>query len=128
MQHTVNWFDIPVTDMARAMKFYQTLTGRALRREPFGPPGDEMAVFEAPDARGVSGALVYSPHGKPAAHGTLVYLNAGHSMQACLDRVNAAGGSIVVGKTTLPQDMGYFAHITDTEGNKVGLHSEATAP
>jgi uncharacterized protein len=128
MQHTVNWFDIPVADMARAMKFYQTLTGRALRREAFGAPGEEMAVFEAPDSQGVSGALVHSSHAKPAAHGTLVYLNAGSSIQACLDRVNAAGGSIAVGKTTLPQDMGFFAHIIDTEGNKVGLHSEATAP
>jgi uncharacterized protein len=71
---------------------------------------------------------VYSTHGKPATQGTLIYLNAGSSMQACLERMNAAGGSTVVGKTALPQDMGYFAHIIDTEGNKVGLHSEVTAP
>ncbi len=128
MQHTINWFDLPATDMARAMQFYQTITGRPLRREAFGAPGEEMAVFEAPDAQGVTGALVYSPHTKPAAQGTLIYLNAGSSMQACLDRVKAAGGSIVIGKTALPQDIGYIAHIIDREGNKVGLHSEVTAP
>jgi uncharacterized protein len=65
MQHTVNWFDIPVAGMARAMNFYQTLTGRALRREPFGPPGDETAVFEAPDAQGVSGTLCTAPMANP---------------------------------------------------------------
>jgi uncharacterized protein len=128
MQHTINWFDLPATDMARAMQFYQTITGRPLRREAFGAPGEEMAVFEAPDAQGVTGALVYSPHAKPATQGTLIYLNAGSSMQACLDRVKAAGGSIVIGKTALPQDIGYIAHIIDSEGNKVGLHSEVTAP
>jgi uncharacterized protein len=128
MQHTINWFDLPVADMARAMQFYQTITGRPLRREAFGAPGEEMAMFEAPDAQGVTGALVYSPNAKPAVKGTLIYLNAGSSMQACLDRVKAAGGSIVIGKTALPQDMGYFAHIIDSEGNKVGLHSEVTAP
>jgi uncharacterized protein len=128
MQHAINWFEIPVADMARAMKFYETLTGRAVRREAFGAPGEEMAVFELPDSEGVSGALLFSPDAKPAAQGTLIYLNAGPSVQACLDRVVAAGGSIVVGKTALPPGMGYFAHIIDSEGNKVGLHGEATAP
>jgi uncharacterized protein len=128
MQHAINWFEIPVTDMARAMKFYETLTGRSVRREAFGAPGEEMAVFESPDSEGVSGALLYSPNAQPAAQGTLIYLNAGPSIQACLDRVVAAGGSIVIGKTALPPGMGYFAHIIDSEGNKVGLHSEATAP
>ncbi len=128
MQHAINWFEIPVTDMARAIKFYQTLTGRAVRREEFGPPGEEMAVFETSDSEGVSGALLYSPNAQPATQGTLVYLNAGPSVQACLDRVGAAGGSIVIGKTALPPGMGYFAHIIDSEGNKVGLHGEATAP
>jgi uncharacterized protein len=123
MQHAINWFEIPVVDIARAMKFYHALTGRSLRREAFGGPGEEMAVFELDDPDGVSGALVYSPQAQPAAQGTLVYLNAGPHIQAWLDRVKAAGGTIVVDKTALPPGMGYFAHITDSEGNRVGLHA-----
>ncbi len=125
MQNAINWFEIPVADMARAMRFYQTLTGTALRREAYGGPGEEMAVFEMSDENGVSGALLCSPQVQPAAQGTMVYLNAGPSIQAWLDRVVAAGGSIVVGKTALPPGMGYFAHIVDSEGNRVGLHALA---
>ena len=126
MQHAINWFEIPVADLTRAMRFYQTLTGTTLRREVMGAPGEELAIFEVDDDNnGVSGALLSSPHSKPAAQGTLVYLNAGPSLQAWLDRVVPAGGSIVVGKTALPPGMGFFAHIVDSEGNRVGLHALA---
>jgi predicted enzyme related to lactoylglutathione lyase len=53
-----------------------------------------------------------------------VYLHA-PAIDAWLERVPAAGGRIVTGKTALPQGMGYFAHILDSEGNRVGLHGDA---
>ncbi len=61
----------------------------------------------------------------PAADGTLVYLNAKPSLDAVLARVEAAGGRITTPKVQLPGDTGCFAHITDTEGNRVGLHAPA---
>lgn len=125
MQHAINWFEIPVADLTRAMRFYQTLTGVPLRREVMGAPGEELAVFEVDDPEGIKGALLSSPHAQPSAQGTVVYLNAGPNIQTWLDRVAAAGGSIVVGKTALPPGMGYFAHIIDSEGNRVGLHALA---
>jgi len=45
------------------------------------------------------------------------------SLDAVLARVEAAGGRIATPKVQLPGDMGVFAHITDTEGNRVGLHA-----
>ena len=56
--------------------------------------------------------------------GTLVYLNAGRSLDAVLARVAKAGGRITTPKVQLPGDMGCFAHIADTEGNRVGLHAQ----
>jgi uncharacterized protein len=125
MQHAIDWFEIPVLDMTRAMRFYETMSGKKLRREPFGAPGGELAVFEAGGEGSVQGALLLSPTAKPSATGTIVYLNAAPSIDALLGRVVAAGGSIPFPKMALPDGMGFIAHIMDTEGNRVGLHTEA---
>jgi hypothetical protein len=55
----------------------------------------------------------------------VVYLNAGESLDAVLERVKPAGGAILVARTELPAGMGAFAHFADTEGNRVGLHGYA---
>ena len=125
MQHALNWFEIPVADLDRAIRFYEALTGRKLRREAFGGPGEELAVFEVDERVAVNGALLRSPDARPAAQGTMVYLNAGPRIDLWLERVPAAGGRVLVGKTALPPGMGFFAHILDSEGNRVGLHADA---
>ncbi|HEY0855582.1 MAG TPA: VOC family protein [Albitalea sp.] len=123
MRHAINWFEIPVRDMQRAQAFYEKLLAAPLRREEMGP--ETLAIFSADEA-GVSGCLVAGADvPPPAANGSLVYLNAAPSLDAVLARVEAAGGRISTPKTQLPGDMGVFAHITDTEGNRVGLHALA---
>jgi uncharacterized protein len=62
---------------------------------------------------------------QPSQQGAMVYLNAEPSLDAVLARVESAGGRITTPKVTLPGDMGCFAHVTDTEGNRVGLHALA---
>jgi predicted enzyme related to lactoylglutathione lyase len=123
MQHAINWFEIPVADLTRAMKFYEAMTATKLRREAYGPPGEEMAVFEVDSREGVNGCLVFSADAKPSQAGTTVYLSASPSVSAWLSRVEAAGGKIITPRTALPEGMGFFAHILDTEGNRVGLHA-----
>jgi uncharacterized protein len=125
MQNAVNWFEIAVADLERAIKFYEAMSGTKLKREAFGAPGEEMAVFQTDDQSGVSGCLIRGPNSRPAAQGTLIYLNAEPSIGAWLDRAQSAGGKIVQGKTALPPGMGFYAHIVDSEGNKLGLHALA---
>ena len=125
MAHALNWFEIPVADMDRALGFYAALTGRSLRREAFGGPGEELGGFEVDGEDDVKGALLKNPRFQPSADGTLVYLNAGSSLDAWLARVPAAGGRVALPKVTLPEGMGCFAHIIDSEGNRVGLHALA---
>jgi uncharacterized protein len=125
MAHALNWFEIPVADMDRALGFYAALTGRTLRREAYGGPGEELGVFETESEDEVQGALLKNPRFQPSANGTLVYLNASPSLDAWLARVPAAGGSVAQPKVTLPGGMGCFAHIIDSEGNRVGLHALA---
>jgi uncharacterized protein len=119
-QHAITWFEIPVRNLERAQAFYETLLGAQLRPEEIG--GQRMAVFTG--AQGGIGCLISgSDLPAPSAAGTLIYLNAGTSLDATLARVAGAGGKISTPRTALPGDMGCFAHVTDTEGNRVGLHA-----
>ncbi len=126
MQHAVNWFEIPVADLSRAIVFYEAMTDTKLRREAFGAPGEEMAIFQVDsEESGISGCLLSSPDAKPAQAGSTVYLNAEPSIDAWIDRAQKAGAKIITPKTALPPGMGFFAHILDSEGNRVGLHALA---
>jgi len=125
MEHThrsaLNWFEIPVLDMGRAQAFYEALLATSIRRETIAP--NQLGVFGYDEA-GVGGCLIAGAAvPQPSASGTLVYLNAAPSLDAVLARVVAAGGRITTPKVQLPGDMGCFAHITDTEGNRIGLHA-----
>jgi predicted enzyme related to lactoylglutathione lyase len=53
----------------------------------------------------------------------LVYLNANPDVQRVLDKVEKAGGKIIVPKTQISPEYGYMAVIEDTEGNRVAFHS-----
>ena len=123
MEHrsALNWFEIPVRDMDRAQAFYETLLATTIRRETIPP--NQLGVFSY-DEPGVGGCLLAGESApQPSASGTLIYLNAGASLDAVLARVESAGGRVATPKVQLPGDMGVFAHITDTEGNRVGLHA-----
>lgn len=120
MAHAVKWFEIPVTDFARAKSFYETVLGITIEKMDMGPT--TMGMFST-DPNAIGGAIVHGDGGTPSATGTLVYLNGGDDLAPMLSRVVSAGGSVVVPKTDIGNDFGYFAHFLDTEGNKVGLHS-----
>ena len=123
MKNAISWFEIPSTQLDRAQAFYETALNCKMRREPMGP--SEGAVF-AYDGEGVGGCLIAGPTAPPpAAGGTLVYLDASPSLDAALARVTQAGGRIALGRQALPPGMGFFAHITDLDGNRVGLHALA---
>lgn len=123
-QNALNWFEIPVADMERAQRFYETVLDAPLRREAMGP-ATTLAVFPY-DRAGVGGCLFAAEAGpRPSAEGAVVYLNASDSLDLALDRVRAAGGRIVLPRTELPEGMGCFAHFADSEGNRVGLHASA---
>lgn len=120
-QHAITWFEIPVRELDRAQRFYEAVLERPMKRETMG--SEQMALFDAEEA-GVKGCLNIGAEAvAPSASGTRVYLDAAPSLDAALARVPRAGGRVVTPKTALPEGMGWFAHIADTEGNIVGLHA-----
>lgn len=121
MKNALNWFEIPARDMDRAQRFYETLLGITLRREAMGPQAT-LAVFPYEEP-GAGGCLMQAPGLEPATSGTLAYLGAAPTLDAVLARLEGVGGKLLTPKVTLPDGMGVFAHIQDSEGNRVGLHA-----
>jgi predicted enzyme related to lactoylglutathione lyase len=122
LRNAIDWFELPVAQFDRAVAFYETVLAAPLRLENMGDK--RLAVFGY-DESGVGGCLMEDAALKPAAVGALVYLNAGASIDRVLERVEHSGGRIALGKTALPPGMGFFAHIIDSENNRVGLHALA---
>jgi predicted enzyme related to lactoylglutathione lyase len=122
----VTWFEIPVTDTQRAKKFYETILDIEMENRNDGEnesvffPYDPN-VIQATSGR-VTGVLSKSAKNSPSANGTMIYINASPSIDTVLNKVEKAGGKIIVQKTKIPP--GYIAVILDSEGNKIGLHAE----
>ena len=76
-------------------------------------------------ATGIGGAVVHAEgfYAPSSSEGVLIYLNANPDVQTILDRVEAAGGKILVSKTEISPEHGYMGVFVDTEGNRIGLHS-----
>ena len=122
--HAISWFELPATDLDRAQKFYEAIFEMTM--VPLNLGNLQMRLFPLQDPRTGIGGAINKAEGfyKPSAtDGPLVYLNANPDVQQVLDRVEAAGGKVVVPKTEISPEYGYMAVFTDSEGNRVGLHS-----
>ena len=121
--NSLNWFEIPVTDMPRARHFYQVIFSMHMHESEM--PGMQMIMFPYQMGSGkVSGALVKSENHKPGQDGTLIYLNADPSMDSVLEKIEPMGGKILLPKTQIAPEIGYMAFFIDSEGNRIGLHSQ----
>lgn len=118
--NALNWFEIPVTDVARAKKFYETAFD--IEMQEMEMMGIKMVMFPSQSPKS-GGALVKSPNHKPSTEGSIVYLNGNPNLQIVLDRIESAGGKLTMPKTSIGEN-GNMAFFLDTEGNLVGLHSE----
>ena len=124
MKNAISWFEIPSTQLDKAQAFYEAVLDCKMRREAMGP--SQGAVFPYESEEGVGGALLAGPTAPaPASGGTLIYLDASPSLDAALARALKAGGKVALPRQALPPGMGFFAHITDLDGNRVGLHALA---
>lgn len=122
--HAISWFEIPVANLERATAFYETIFHTKLM--PIEMPNIRMRLFPLQDeVQGVGGALVDSGgfHRPSMTDGPLIYLNGNPDLQEVLNRITAAGGTILVPKAQISDSHGFMAVFFDSEGNRVGLHS-----
>ena len=119
-KNVVGWFEIPVTDMPRAKKFYSEVFQVEINDFPM--PELEMATFPMdPNSNAVSGTLVKGEGYVPSSTGSVPYFSC-QDVADELSRVEAAGGQIIVPKTSLGEH-GTMAHFIHSEGSRIALHS-----
>jgi uncharacterized protein len=120
MKNPVNWFEIPVNDMNRAKKFYQSVFNCELFELQMGP--QLMAMFPRIEGgANCSGALVKADDYVPTTEGAKIYFTC-EDVNNEADLIAKNGGQIVVPKMSLGE-FGFMVLFMDTEGNMVGLHS-----
>lgn len=120
MNSFVSIFEIPATDISRAINFYKEILGIEIEILDF--PGIEMGLFPYQDQM-VTGVIMKGEGYEPSTNGVTIYLNGGDNLQTILDKVEGNGGKIIIPKTPHADESGYFAIFHDLEGNKIGLHS-----
>jgi predicted enzyme related to lactoylglutathione lyase len=121
MKNAINWFEIPVKNFSRAKAFYAALFGAEIQEMPH--PSLKYGMLPADMQNGgVGGGIVEGEGFEPSMKGAVIYLNGGDDLSVPLSKVESAGGKILLPKTAIGPN-GFMAHFSDTEGNKIGLHS-----
>ncbi|MGB5316845.1 MAG: VOC family protein [Robiginitalea sp.] len=116
----VSWFEIPAIDFQQAVNFYNHIFDIAMEQN--STEVNSMAFF--PSTKGVGGGIVAGPGYVPSDSGPLIYLNGGKDLNIVLNKVEEVGGRIVMPKTLISEEMGYFAIFIDSQGNKLALYSK----
>jgi uncharacterized protein len=122
-KNAISWFEIPTKDLNRAQKFYEAIF--EIEMMPLDLAQIKMRMFPVEAPTSIGGALVYNAdfYKTSATDGPLIYLNGNPDVQNVLDRVEKAGGKILVPKTQISPEYGYMAMFIDTEGNRIALHA-----
>lgn len=121
--HAINWFEIPVDDFDRAKKFYEKIFDYQMPESQMGPARMGFLLYDFQNG-GRGGAIVHNPEFyTPSKNGSLIYLNCDPDLSVVLEKVNAAGGKVTMQKTEVGPNLGYWALMEDSEGNRVALHS-----
>lgn len=115
------WADIPVADLARACRFYESVLNIKCHREKF--QDFEFAVIDHQDGNG--GCLVVNPD-DISRTGPLVYCNADGRIRDAVAQAIAHAGSVVQDVHSIGPH-GCRAIIHDSEGNRIALHSNTDA-
>ncbi|MCK0159879.1 VOC family protein [Allomuricauda sp. F6463D] len=119
----VGWFEIPVLNLDRAKKFYDSVFQIEIRLHDLGDT--KMGWFPASHGKpGAAGSLIQNKDWyKPStSDGVLIYFSS-TDIDNQLEGIEAAGGKIIQAKTLISPDIGFMALFLDTEGNRIALHS-----
>jgi predicted enzyme related to lactoylglutathione lyase len=113
------WFDIPVTELDRAIRFYGGVLDVKISREAF----EKSAMGILPHGDGVTGGCLYVDEKiKPGANGPLLYFNCGGRLDQAVAAVEKLGGKVLQAKHQIGPH-GFRAVVLDSEGNRIALHS-----
>ena len=115
----VSYFEIPVSDMDRAIEFYEAVFLVALERTTID--GHDMALFPFNESgTGISGALAKGQSYEPSSSGPRLYFYV-KNIDEILNRAIGNGGKVAYEKTLVGPF--WVAEFVDSEGNQIALSS-----
>ncbi|WP_426668725.1 VOC family protein [Mucilaginibacter sp. McL0603] len=124
MRNTMYWVEIPAKNFDRAKNFYETIFGITMNLVPI--PRGKYAIFPLEmEGQGAGGAIVEGDGYEPNEKGAIIYMDRGEDLSIPLSRIEKAGGKILLPKSKngANGEFGFIAHFIDSEGNRMGLHS-----
>lgn len=121
LKKLISWFEIPASNFDRAVTFYNNILDLNMETDEMN--GYSMAFF--PAESGTGGAIICGEGSVPSQTGPLLYLDGGDDLDKILNKVEAAGGKVILHKQKINDSNGYFALFVDSEGNKMALHSNS---
>jgi uncharacterized protein len=130
MDNTIVHFEIPADDPERAAKFYREVFGWTIKRWE-NPGGIDYWMVETvptneqgmPIRPGVNGGLMKRMY---PAQQPVNYI-AVESVDDAVARAERLGAKVMMGKTPVA-GMGWFAQLTDPEGNVIAVWETDVAP
>jgi predicted enzyme related to lactoylglutathione lyase len=113
----VVYFEIPVTDMDRAIKFYSAVFAFHFQKDVID--NNEMALFPfTTQSPGITGALAKGEIYKPTKDGIVIYFGT-QNIDETLRLAESCGGHTLYPKTD--NGIGFVAEFQDSEGNRIAL-------
>ena len=123
MKHNIVWFDVPVLDLDRAVRFYSAVLNAEVKREDVD--GMALGMLPTPEG-GQMGCLCVVEGFKPSADGIMIYFGVNGRLKDAVAAVRANGGTVQTDVHSIGP-YGFRAEVLDSEGNCIALHSETEA-
>ena len=123
MKQNIIWFDVPATDIDRAIRFYAAVLGRPVKKEEFN--GVPTGILPTADG-GQQGCVVVVKDFKPSADGIMLYFDVNGRLKDAVAAVRANGGTVQTDIHSIAP-YGFRSEVLDSEGNCIALHSETEA-
>jgi predicted enzyme related to lactoylglutathione lyase len=119
MKHNIAWFDVPVTDLDRAIRFYSAVLASPVMTEKSG--SIPIGILPTPDGQKM-GCLVTGDATKPSLNGVMIWFDVEGRLKESVAAATAKGGKIL-GDIHAIGGFGFRAEVQDSEGNRIALYS-----
>lgn len=122
----VAWFEIPVNNMERAIKFYEEVFDISLERHQMGELDMAWFPYHQEGETTISGSLVkHEDFYEPSTKGVMIYFTSRvGDLSVELSRVSNAGGAVLQEKKLISEQVGYMGLFLDSEGNRIALYGK----
>jgi predicted enzyme related to lactoylglutathione lyase len=120
MTHNLAWFDVPVHDLDRAIRFYSAILGAPVIKLQTG--SEPLGMLPTPGG-GQMGCLVPNSAAKPSEHGVMIWFNVTGRLRAAVAAVRLHGGEVRHDVHDI-RGHGFRAEVMDSEGNRIALYGD----